>query len=70
MWVQTNQIHLEELHFIVFVKGGYLQLISYLVSLKVDIGRWSACGYTPFCFACYYGHLHVVKYMVSLGVNI
>jgi ankyrin repeat protein len=44
--------------------------VKLLISLDVDINKAINNGDTPFCIACYNGHLEIVKLLISLDVDI
>ena len=43
-------------------RNGHLEVVQYLVrSCHVDLEAATADGTTSFCWACWQGHLHVMR---------
>jgi ankyrin repeat protein len=42
--------------------------VKLLISLDVDINKANNIGTTPFSKACIYGHLEIVKLLISLDL--
>jgi len=52
-------------------RNGHLEVVQYLVrSCHVDLEAATADGTTSFCWACWQGHLHVMRFLYAEGCNI